>query len=256
VGRVGRVGQVRKSRLPSRASRGRVALNRALSKLGMLSRTQATEAICAGRISVNGRIVRDPAHLVVPELVHIMVDAQPRSRAPWRAIVFHKPRGVVTTRRDPEGRRTVFDVLGDAGRGLIAVGRLDAASTGLLLLASDTQLADWISDPDNAISRVYLVTVRGEVTPEAARDLPASAAIVRKGSKRESHLIVELRRGRNREIRRMFDAIGREVTRLRRVKFGRLELENVAPGEWRELTRDQVRAAFPQYPGWARSGCA
>jgi 23S rRNA pseudouridine2605 synthase len=220
----------------------------------MLSRSQATEAICAGRISVNGRIVRDPARLVVPERVQIMVDAQPRSREGWRAIAFHKPRGVVTTRRDPEGRRTVFDVLGEAGRGLVAVGRLDAASTGLLLLASDTQLAGWVTDPANAIARVYLVTVRGEVTPEAARDLPASAAIVRKASKRESHLIVEVRRGRNREIRRMFDAIGREVTRLRRVRFGGLELENIAPGEWRELTRDQLRAAFPQYPGWNRSG--
>jgi 23S rRNA pseudouridine2605 synthase len=203
---------------------------------------------------VNGRIVRDPAHLVVAERIQVTLDAQRQTRAAWRAILFHKPRGVVTTRRDPQGRRTVFDVLGHAGRGLIAVGRLDAASTGLLLLASDTRLAAWITDPANAIPRVYLVTVRGEVTPDAARDLPAAAAIVRKASKRESHLIVELRRGRNREIRRMFDAIGREVTRLRRVRFGGLELGNIAPGGWRELTRDQLRAAFPHYPGWDRSG--
>jgi 23S rRNA pseudouridine2605 synthase len=200
-------------------------------------------------VSVNGRIVRDPGHPVIPERVHLVADGQPRSRVDWRAIAFHKPRGFVTTRRDPEGRTTVFDLLGAAGRGLIAVGRLDLASTGLLLLTSDTRLASWITDPMNAVPRVYLVTVRGELTADGARDLPATV-IVRKGSKRESHLTVELRRGRNREIRRMFDAIGCEVTRLRRVRFGGLELGSLAPGAWRELSREELAAAFPQYPHW------
>jgi 23S rRNA pseudouridine2605 synthase len=186
---------------------------------------------------------------VVPERVQVSVDAVARRRARWRTIVFHKPRGVVTTRRDPRGRPTVFEVLGEAGRDLIAVGRLDLASTGLLLLTSDTQLANWMTDPANAVPRVYLVTVRGEFTPGAARDLPASV-IVRKASTRESHLTVELRQGRNREIRRMFDAIGHEVTRLRRVKFGGLELRDLAPGTWREATREELRAAFPHYPRW------
>ncbi len=228
-----------------------VALNRALSKLGVLSRSEATRAICDGRVSVNGRIVRDPGHPVVPERVQVSVDAVARRRARWRAIVFHKPRGVVTTRRDPQGRPTVFDVLGEAGRDLIAVGRLDLASTGLLLLTSDTQLANWVTDPVNAVPRVYLVTVRGEITPGAARELPAPS-IVLKSSKRESHLTVELREGRNREIRRMFDAIGHEVTRLRRVKLGGLDLRDLPPGTWREATREELRAAFPHYPRWER----
>src|SRR5262245_26285598 len=120
----------------SRGSSGVVPLNRALSKLGILSRTQATAAIRDGRVRVDGRIVRDPARLVVPERARILVDGEPKTRAGWRAIAFHKPRGVVTTRRDPEGRTTIYDVLGDAASGLVPIGRLDRASTGLLILTS------------------------------------------------------------------------------------------------------------------------
>jgi 23S rRNA pseudouridine2605 synthase len=195
-------------------------------------------AIRAGRVRVDGRIVTEPLQPVVPERVRITIDDQSPPRARWRTIVFHKPRGVVTTSRDPEGRRTIYDVLGEAGKGLIAVGRLDLATAGLLLMTNDTQLANRITDPVNAIPRVYLVTVRGEVTG----DLPG--VTIRKRSRRETHLVVELRQGRNREIRKMFEAIGHEVTRLKRVRFGGLELGDLAPGAWRELTRTEVRAAF------------
>src|SRR6476619_611478 len=102
-----------------------VALNRALSKLRILSRAQATEAIRAGRVRVDGRLIRDPLALVVPERAHIVLDGAEPPKAACRTIVFHKPRGVVTTRTDPDGRRTIYDVLGEAGRGLVAVGRLD-----------------------------------------------------------------------------------------------------------------------------------
>src|SRR5438067_9617415 len=140
------------------SKRSDVPLARALSKLGILSRAQATDAIRAGRVRVDGRIVRDPARRVIPERAVLAVDDEPRTRAAWRTILFHKPRGVVTTRRDPEGRRTVYDVLGDAAHGLNAVGRLDLATSGLLLLTSDTQLANWVTDPANAVPRVYVVT--------------------------------------------------------------------------------------------------
>jgi len=221
-----------------------VPLNRALSKLGILSRAQATDAIRAGRVKVDGHVVTDPATPVVPERVRIAVDGERRARAAWRTILLHKPRGVVTTRHDPEGRRTIYDVIGPAARGLIAVGRLDLATTGLLILTSDTRLADRITDPANAIPRVYLVTVRGRVTDEEAGALDAASVIVRKGSARETHLVVELRRGRNREVRKLFESIGREVTGLKRVRFGGLELGTLTPGEWRELTRAEVDAAF------------
>ena len=238
---------------------GRVALNRALSKLGILSRSQATAAILAGRVRVDGRVVREPAHPVVPERARLEVDEERRRPAAWRTLLFHKPRGIVTTRRDPEGRRTVFDVVGEAGAGLNAVGRLDRATSGLLLLTTDTRLAHWITDPANAVPRVYLVSVRGKVTDAqmaALRDgvvsgrdrLHAAAVTSRRLSGRESHLVVELREGKNREVRRLFEAIGHEVTRLKRVSVGSLELGDLEPGEWRDLTRDELRAVFPDAP--------
>jgi 23S rRNA pseudouridine2605 synthase len=233
-------------------------LNRALSKLGILSRSEATEAIRAGRVRVDGRTVLDPAYRVVPERARIVVDGERRTRSAWRTVLFHKPRGVVTTRRDPEGRRTIYDVLGDEGRGLIAVGRLDRATTGLLLLTTDSQLANWITDPAQHVPRVYVVTVRGHVTDaDVARltngivsgndRLAAAAVTLRKASGRESHLVVELREGKNREVRRMFEAIGHGVTRLKRVRLGALELGDLEPGEWRDVSRDEICAVFPLY---------
>jgi len=223
-----------------------VPLNRALSKLGILSRAQATAAIRAGRVRVDDRVVIDPAHRVVPERVRITVDGERRARARWRTILFHKPRGVVTTRSDPEGRRTIYEVLGEDGHGLRAVGRLDLATTGLLLLTTDTQFANWIADPANGVSRVYVVTVRGEVTPAALSNLPAARITIRKMSARESHLTVELREGKNRQVRRMFEAIGHEVTRLKRIRLGGLELGALEPGEWRDVTRGELSTAFPK----------
>ena len=230
----------------------RVPLSRALSKLGILSRAQATEAIRAGRVRVGGRIVDDPAHLVVPERVRIALDEAPQVRAQWRTILLHKPRGVVTTRRDPEGRDTVFDVIGDDVRGLNAVGRLDRATSGLLLLTTDSQFANWITDPANGVARVYVVTVRGRLNDADIEPLDAEVTL-RKVSGRESHLIVQLRTGKNREVRRLFEGIGREVTRLKRVTFGGLELGSLEPGQWRDLSRTALRAAFPDAP---ISGCS
>lgn len=232
-------------------ARATVPLNRALSKLGILSRAQATQAIRAGRVSVGGRVERDPRRAVVPERARIEVDGVRGVKSPWRAIAFHKPRGVVTTRQDPEHRQTIYDVIGIAARGLIPVGRLDLATSGLLILTSDSHLADCLTDPANAVPRVYLVTVRGRVTADecaalergigAGRErLRAASAVLRKGSQRESHLTIELHEGRNREVRRLFEAIGREVTRLKRVRFGQIELGDLAPGQWRELSREDM----------------
>jgi 23S rRNA pseudouridine2605 synthase len=221
-----------------------VPLNRALSKLGILSRAQATEAIRAGRVKVDDSVITDPAVSVIPERVRITVDGERRTRAAWRTILFHKPRGVVTTRHDPEGRKTVYDVIGPFADGLIAVGRLDLATSGLLLLTTDTRLAHRITDPARAVARVYAVTVRGRVSDEQAGQLDAASVVVRKASSRETHLIVELRRGRNREVRKLFESIGHEVTALKRVRLGGLELGDLEPGEWRALTRTEVEAAF------------
>jgi 23S rRNA pseudouridine2605 synthase len=234
------------------ATPGRVRLDRALSKLGAASRAEAGRLIADGRVTVRGRVVNDPAREVVPERDTLAIDGLPVRRGRWRTLLLHKPRGVVTTRRDPEGRRTVFDVLGSESAGLVAVGRLDLATTGLLLLTSDTQLANWLTDPANGVIRRYAVTVRGELSDEAAArmergiaGLRAARVEVRKRSGRETHLLIDLAEGRNREVRRLVAGIGREVVRLLRVSFGRLELGHLQPGEWRDVTKREIEQAFP-----------
>lgn len=235
-----------------------VHLNRALSKRGILTRSQATEAVLAGRVTVDGRVVRDPAARVDMERAAIEVDRAQAAAVPWRTMLFNKPRGVLTTSRDPQGRKTVYDVIGEPARGLVTVGRLDFATSGLLLLTTDTTLAAWLTDPGHRVPRVYLATVRGRVTPaDAARledgvmeggdRLQASAVVVRKTSNRESHLIIELMEGKNREVRRLCQVVGHEVTRLKRVRFGHLDLGGLVPGAWRELTREDVGRAFPSF---------
>src|SRR5690349_16661800 len=150
---------------------GHVSLERALSKLGLASRTEARDLVRAGRVAVDGRIATDPLLDVVPERIRIEVDGRPARRAEPLTVLLHKPRGVVTTRSDPEGRPTVYSCLGDLDAHVVPVGRLDAATSGLLLLTNGTRFADWVTDPGNGVPRVYAVTVRGELSEEAARRL-------------------------------------------------------------------------------------
>ena len=232
----------------STLSAGRVRLDRALSKLGLASRSDARALIVAGRVTVSGRIVRNPATLVVPETARITIDGTRPRRTRRRTIVLHKPRGVITTRRDPERRPTVFDLLGNEATGLVVAGRLDLATTGLLILTTDTHLANRLTDPANAFVRRYIVTVRGELSDETAGamergdGMKAHSVLVRKRSKRETHLTIELTEGKNREVRRLCEAAGHEVTRLKRVAFGPIELGQLAPGAWRELTPEEEAA--------------
>jgi 23S rRNA pseudouridine2605 synthase len=239
---------------------GHVALARALSKLGLASRREAIELVLASRVRVNGRIERDPGRLVVPERITVAIDEVAAEPPPPRTIALHKPRGVMTTRRDPEGRPTVQALIAGAGDGLAAVGRLDQASTGLLLCTTDTQLAAWLTAPDSEVEREYAVTVRGRVdTADADRLVAgivvdgdryqAASARVRKASARESHLMIVLTEGKNREIRRLCAAIGHEVTRLHRVRIGGVRLDALAPGEWRVISEEFLAAAFPGYSG-------
>jgi 23S rRNA pseudouridine2605 synthase len=238
---------------------GRVPLERALSKLGLASRSEARELILAGRVAVDGRVESDPLREVVPERIRIEIDGRAARPPEPLTILLHKPRGVVTTRSDPQGRPTVYGCLEGLDAHVVPVGRLDAATSGLLLLTNDTRFADWVTDPRNEVPRVYLVTVRGELSEETAHRLEegieesgerlaARQAAVRKRSKRETHLAVELTEGKNREIRRMLAAAGHEVTRLKRVSFGGLELGDLEPGRWRGIAAEELRAAFPGAP--------
>lgn len=234
---------------------GEVTLERALSKLGLASRSEARRWIEAGRVQIDGAPCRDPERAVVPERADIRVGGLPVERAAFRCLMLHKPRGYVTTRSDPAGRPTVFDLVAEAEVHLVAVGRLDLATSGLLLLTNDTRLADVLTDPENAIPRVYLVSVRGRWEErksllvkggvvEASEVLSAAEVVARKVSGRESHLVVTLVEGRNREVRRLMKAAGHEVLRLRRVAFGALELGSLAPRRWREVPFTELSAAF------------
>lgn len=225
--------------------KGRVPLERALSKLGLASRTEARALVREGRVAVDGRPATDPLFEVVPERARIEIDGRRAERPRPVTILLHKPRGVVTTRSDPEGRPTVYGCLEGLDAHVVPVGRLDAATSGLLLLTNDTRFADWVTDPRNEVPRVYLVTVRGELSDETARRLEEGVVTVRKRSRRETHLVVELAEGKNREIRRMMAAVGHEVTKLKRVSFGGLELGDLAPGRWRVVGEEELRRAFP-----------
>lgn len=238
---------------------GRVALERALSKLGLASRTQGRALILDGQVEVDGRIERDPEKWVVPERIVVRISGQQMVRELRRVIAFHKPRGLVTTRSDERGRPTIYSVMSEKESRLIAVGRLDLATSGLLLLTNDTRLSAWLTDPENAVPRVYLVSVRGELTDDVLarlRDgvedggeiLHASSIQIRKRSGRETHLIVELKEGKNREIRRLFLSAGHEVTQLKRVSFGGIALGELESGKWRELTDLELTHAFPGAP--------
>jgi 23S rRNA pseudouridine2605 synthase len=238
---------------------GKVKLERALSKLGIASRTVAHEWILAGKVEVNGSIQRNPEFAVNPEQAIIQVDGKRIQKATPRSFLLYKPKGTVTTRSDEKGRATVFSLIQNIDIHLIAVGRLDWATSGLLILTNDTRLADWLTDPSNGIQRTYLVTVRGEPTEEKLKllragiknqgdSLRAEDIILRKASRKESHLTVNLTEGKNREIRRMFASIGHEVTRLKRVSYGKLELGELQPGEYRELQKDELIRIFPGIP--------
>jgi 23S rRNA pseudouridine2605 synthase len=242
-----------------------VSLERALSKLGLASRSEARALILAGRVHVNGRPAADPTARVTPERIAVAIDGRPaHSRPASLTVALHKPRGYVTTRSDPEGRKTVYDLLDDLAERVVPVGRLDLATSGLLLLTNDTQLANWLTDPGNAIPRVYLVTARGRIdagtittiergiTIDGER-LSAQAAVIRKASGRESHLTLTLTEGKNREVRRLLDAVDHPVTSLKRVQFGDLALGDLAPGKWRRVSEAELRAAFPAYPARKRA---
>jgi 23S rRNA pseudouridine2605 synthase len=226
-------------------------IQRALARAGVASRRKAEELIAAGRVTVNG-VVAKTGMSVHPVRDRIEVDgtavAAP-ARPQW--IVLHKPAGVLTTRSDPAGRRTVFDIVPDAP-GLTYVGRLDYLTEGVLLLTTDGAAAHRLTHPSREVERTYLATVRGNITL-AVRELkggveledgmvyPRSVAAHPLGKGR-AELEITIAEGRNREVRRMCTAVGLEVERLVRTAFGPVDLGALAAGEVRQLTPAERRA--------------
>jgi 23S rRNA pseudouridine2605 synthase len=232
---------------------GKVPLERALSKLGIASRSQTRRWVIEGRITVNGRTVTDPAALVVPEQDRFALNGKILTSTANCTVLVYKPKNYVTTRSDEKRRKTVYDLLPPDLQHLHPVGRLDKQTTGLLLLTTDTALSAFLTDPANAMERVYAVTVRGRFGDEdvdklacgitdEGEGLKAHKIVIRKLSNRESHLTMTLVEGKNREIRRMCRAIGHEVTALKRIAFGPIVLGDLQTGRYRQLTEHEVKA--------------
>jgi len=235
----------------------RQTVDRLLSKLGIASRGTSQEWISAGRVRVNGRTIRDPDIWVSWPADSISIDDKLVQDSVKRFFLFHKPKGIITTHSDEKGRMTIFDVL-PADLGFVhAVGRLDQATSGLLLLTNDSALSSFLTDPAHKVMRTYLVSVRGEFTEVQAREatvgvlecderLRCHSVKIQKNSARESHLEVVLTQGKNREIRRLFKALGHEVTRLRRIQYGPFKLGELQSGAWREIPIEDVKKALRQ----------
>jgi 23S rRNA pseudouridine2605 synthase len=233
----------------------RVQLHRALSKLGWGSRTEAWDWIRAGEVEVDGRVVTDPLTWVDLGRQRVTRNGQPPAPAARLTLALHKPRGVVTTRRDERGRRTVYDLLPPGLPWVFPAGRLDADSEGLLVLTSDSGLAAFLTDPAHHVPKTYRVTVRGEPSDESLdrlrggidlADGPTRPARVRRLA--PGVLEVVLTEGRNRQVRRMLAAVGHPVRRLVRVAIGAYELGDLAPGACRTLDdheREKLWVAAP-----------
>jgi 23S rRNA pseudouridine2605 synthase len=230
---------------------GRVQLHRALSKLGWGSRAQAWDWIRAGEVCVDGRPVFDPLTWVDLDRQRITRAGQAPPAAAKTTLVLHKPRGVVTTRRDERGRRTVYDLLPPGLPWVFPAGRLDADSEGLLVLTNDSALSTHLTEPERHTPRTYQATLAGELTPEAVEQLrrgvdladgrtrPAGVRVLRQGRKT---CLVEfiLTEGRNRQVRRMATAVGCRVHRLIRVAIGSYLLGDLPPGAHRILDADDL----------------
>jgi pseudouridine synthase len=235
-------------------------LQKILSAAGIASRRAAEQYIAESRVSVNGKTVTELGSKADPDKDDIRVDGR-RVKTPERRlyILLYKPRGYITTRSDPQKRPTVIDLLSKGGvRDYVyPVGRLDYESEGLLLLTSDGDLAARLTHPSHEVAREYEARVRGVpdqhaldrlargVVLDGRKTAPAEVEtkkVVEGSDGNEAVLSLVLHEGRNRQVRRMCDAIGHPVVRLRRVRFGPIQDAHIRPGEFRELSEKEVAA--------------
>jgi len=223
-----------------------VRLNRYLASAGVGSRRAVDELIRAGRVTVNGQMGELGG--AVGEGDVVAVDGRPVAPQELAYLMLHKPPGVVTTARDPQGRRTVVDLVESPQR-VYPVGRLDRDTTGLLLLTNDGELANRLAHPRHGVEKTYVADVEGDPPPDVLRRLaegveladgPTAPARVRRLGAGRIELVIH--EGRNRQVRRMCEAVGHPVRRLHRSAYGALELGALAEGRWRALTSEEVDA--------------
>jgi 23S rRNA pseudouridine2605 synthase len=220
-------------------------LNAYLARAGVASRRKADELIKAGRVTVNG----EPGQLntFVAKRDRVELDGRPLARQPLAYLLLHKPAGVVTTARDPQGRPTVVELVSQYETRVVPVGRLDADTTGALLLTNDGELAHRLAHPRYEVEKVYEAEVAGEPSEEVLRQLElgvelddgrtAPAHARRLGPHR---LELSIHEGRKHQVKRMLEAVGHPVARLHRSIYAGLNLEGLEPGAWRELEPSEV----------------
>jgi 23S rRNA pseudouridine2605 synthase len=221
---------------------------------GVASRRAAEQLILDGKVKVNGYVVRVVGTKVNPNSDRVEADGQPvNAQGPVKVILLNKPKGCICSRKDPEGRESVYDLLGAAGQGLFSIGRLDYNSEGVLLFTNDGNLAQSLMHPSASVKRLYRIRIRGLVDPQLGRRLlegvesegemlVAEEAWVDGQTKSHSWVTVVLREGKNRHLRRMFEALGYTVARLVRVQYAGLETGQLDPGQWRELGPGELKA--------------
>jgi 23S rRNA pseudouridine2605 synthase len=240
-------------RKPPAGDRPLKTLERVLSKAGLGSRTEARSWIHARRVTVNGRVVENPDQWVDLERDRVELDGKPLQRSEQQYLLLHKPKGYLTTYRDPEGRPTVYDLLPERGQYVFPVGRLDLDTSGLLILTNDTQFAERLTNPDYHVPKTYLVHASMHMTDEhlaqlrdgiELRDGMTRPARVERVRERGGKTVFEITitEGRNRQVRRMVEALGAKVLKLVRVAIGPIVLGDLPPGAVRPLTGDELRA--------------
>ena len=233
-------------------------LQKYMAECGVASRRKAEEMIAQGRVTVNGEKITEMG-TQVEEGDEVLLDGQLiRPETEKRYVMYHKPAGEVTTVSDPEGRRCVLDHFRDYPVRLYPVGRLDYDSEGLLLLTNDGTLTERMLHPSHQVDKTYLARVTGSVTMDEVRRLrsgvmlddhqtaPAKVRVIKLEAE-ATVVLVTIHEGRNRQVRRMFEETGHQVTQLRRVRFGPLDLGDLPRGKWRELTAEEVRALAAYY---------
>ena len=228
-------------------------LDRVLSKAGVGSRTEARAWIAEGRVKVNGKVTRDPDQWIDMARDRVRVDNEPLEARERVYVLLYKPTGYLTTYKDPQGRPTVYDLLEDVGTFVSPVGRLDLDTSGLLLMTNDNQFAERVTNPASHVPKTYLVkasALLGEAQLQQLRDgielsdgptRPAVVARLRDSAK-YTHFEITLTEGRNRQVRRMVEALGAKVLKLVRVRIGPIAIGTLPIGKWRPLTRAEVSA--------------
>ena len=237
---------------PPPGNRPLKTLERVLSKAGIGSRTEARTWVGGGRVRVNGQVVRDPDVWVDLELDRIEFDGKPlRSEQP-AYLLLHKPVGYLTTYRDPQKRPTIYDLLPDRERYLVHVGRLDFDTSGLLILTNDTQFAERMTNPEYHIPKTYRVEASRLLTDEELdvlrrgielQDGPTRPALVERVAENGGKSVFEITitEGRDRQVRRMIEALDAKVLALARIAIGAIRIGELPIGQTRELTADEVR---------------